>query len=267
MKGRVLAVALLVPSIALAVLAAQGQAPAPAPAPAKAPAKGQRVAGPPKPKRAVIVTGEDSFAGHVWKDTSAELKKILDNGKDFAEVTIQPDPNYIANDEFLGYDLAVFDFRNANPLPQEEKVEANLLKFLGQANRGLVVVHWADGAFPYWPEYTNIVGLSQQSVHDPRGPFTVKIVNTEHPITRGMKDYEADDELYWDTKIGNKTIVPLVVAHSKVHYADFPMAYELRYKNAWVFGTPMGHDVKSLQVPGTAELIRRGAAWTVGLLK
>ena len=38
---------------------------------------------PPAPKRAVIVTGENSFNGHVWKDTSAELKTILDAGKDF----------------------------------------------------------------------------------------------------------------------------------------------------------------------------------------
>lgn len=37
---------------------------------------------PPAPKRAVIVTGENSFNGHVWKETSAEIKSILDVGKD-----------------------------------------------------------------------------------------------------------------------------------------------------------------------------------------
>jgi type 1 glutamine amidotransferase len=226
----------------------------------------QRAGAPPRPKRAVIVTGENSFNGHVWKETSAELKNILDAGKDFAEVVIQPDPNFIASDEFLTYDVAVFDFRNANPLASEDKVEANLLKFLGQ-RKGLVTVHWADGAFPYWPEYLNIVGRAQQSVHDPRGPFTVKIVNTEHPITRGMSDYETDDELFWDTKEGNKTIVPLAVAHSKIHFADFPMAYELQYGQSHVFSTTMGHDVKALKVPGTAELIRRGTAWAANILR
>ena len=103
--------------------------------------------GPPRPKRAVIVTGENSYNGHVWKETSAELKNILDAGKDFAEVVIQPDPNFIASDEFLTYDVAIFDFRNQNPLAQEEKVEANLLKFLDRP-KGLVTVHWANGAFP-----------------------------------------------------------------------------------------------------------------------
>src|ERR1044071_3740060 len=65
------------------------------------------------------------------------LKTILDAGKDFAEVAIQPDPNFIASDEFLTYDVAIFDFRNQNPLPQEEKVEANLIKFVNQP-KGLV---------------------------------------------------------------------------------------------------------------------------------
>ena len=221
---------------------------------------------PPAAKRAVIVTGENSFNGHVWKDTSAEIKSILDAGKDFQEVVIQPDPNFIASDEFLTFDVAIFDFRNQNPLAQDEKVQANLLKFLGQP-KGLVTVHWANGAFPYWPEYVNIVGRAQQSVHDRRGPFTVKIVNPKHPVTKDMADYETDDELFWDTKIGNRTITHVAVATSNVHFADFPMALELQYGRSRVFNTTMGHDVKALRVPGTAELIRRGTAWAAGVLK
>jgi hypothetical protein len=63
---------------------------------------------PPAAKRAVIVTGENSFNGHVWKDTSAEIKSILDAGKDFQEVVIQPDPNFIASDEFLTLTTTTF---------------------------------------------------------------------------------------------------------------------------------------------------------------
>jgi type 1 glutamine amidotransferase len=226
----------------------------------------QRRGGPPRPKRAVIVTGENSYNGHVLKDTSAELKNILDAVKDFGEVVIQPDPNFIASEEFLTFDVAIFDFRNGKPLASEEQVEANLLKFLGQA-KGLVTVHWANGAFPYWPEFVNIVGRAQLSVHDPRGPFTVKIVNPEHPITKDMKNYETNDELFWDTQMGNRTITPVAVAESKIHHADFPMAFELQYNRARVFNTTMGHDVKALQVPGTAELVRRGTAWAAGILK
>ena len=254
MKLRLISTLLLLVVVA-AALAAQGQRTGGAPA---------KPAG---PKRAVIVTGENSFNGHVWKDTSAEIKNILDAGKDFGEVVIQADPNFIASAEFLTFDVAIFDFRNQDPLAQQDQVEANLLKFLGMANKGLVTVHWASGAFPFWPEFVNIVGRAQLSVHDRRGPFTVRIVNPGHPITRELKDFETNDELFWDTKIGNRTITPVAVATSNVHFADFPMALELQYNRARVFNTTLGHDVKALKVPGTAELIRRGTAWAAGILK
>jgi uncharacterized protein len=219
-----------------------------------------------KPLRAVIVTGENSFNGHVWKDTSAEVKKILDAGKEFAEVKIEPDPNFIANPAFLTYDVAVFDFRNAQPLASDAEVKANLLKFLDQG-KGIVTIHWANGAFPYWPEYINIVGRAQQSVHDPRQPFTVMIPNPNQAITRGMNDYQTDDELYWDTKDGDRPIAPVALAHSKVKDKDFPMALTVQYGKGRVFNTMLGHDVRALQVPGTGELIRRGAAWAAGAMK
>ena len=45
------------------------------------------------------------------------------------------------------------------------------------------------------------------------------------------------------------------------------MALTVQYGNGRVFMTPLGHDVKAIQIPGTAELIRRGAAWAAGVLK
>src|SRR6201995_464083 len=71
-----------------------------------------------RPIRVAIVTGEDTHPGHLWKDTSAELKTILEAGKpafDF-EVTIEDDPNFIASNDIFKYDVMLFDFRNAKPL-------------------------------------------------------------------------------------------------------------------------------------------------------
>jgi type 1 glutamine amidotransferase len=82
-----------------------------------------------------------------------------------------------------------------------------------------------------------------------------------------MAEYVTDDELFWDTKIGNRTITPVAAATSNVHFADFPRALELQYGRSRVFNTTMGHAVKALRVPGTAELIRRGTAWAAGVLK
>jgi type 1 glutamine amidotransferase len=214
------------------------------------------------PIRVNIVTGENSYKGHVWQETSAELRTILEADKRF-KVEVSPDPNRIADDQIFGFDALVLDFRNADPLAQDEKVRQNLVKFLEQG-KGIVTIHWADGAFPYWPEFVNIVGRAQQAKHDPRGPFTVKIADPNSPITRGMKDFETDDELYYDFKDGDRPIHVLATAHSKVLDKDSPMAITVDYGKGRVFNTPLGHDVKGLKVPEVGELIRRGTAWAAG---
>ncbi len=217
--------------------------------------------------RAVIVTGENSFSGHVWKETSVAVKSILDAGKGFSTVDVQNDPNFIGTEPFLAYDVAVFDFRNAKPLANDAAVQANILKFL-EMGKGLVTIHWANNAFPYWTEWTNIVGRSQVSRHDKRGPFTVRIVDPNNVVTKGMKDYETDDELYWDSKMGYRPTTTLAVARSNIHVNDdFAQAVTVQYGNGRVFMTQLGHDVKALNVPGTAELVRRGTAWAAGVLK
>ena len=215
-----------------------------------------------KTSKVVIVTGENSYSGHVWKETSAELKSILEEDKRL-QVSLEADPNFIAKDDFLKYDAAIFDFRNLKPLAEDEKVQANILKFLA-GGHGIVTIHWADGAFPYWPEYVNITGRAQQAKHDKRGPFKVKITDVKSPITKGMKDFETDDELYYDLKEGSNPITILATAHSNVMDKDYPMALTLQYGKGRVFNTPLGHDVKALKTPEVGELIRRGTAWAAG---
>ena len=60
------------------------------------------------------------------------------------------------------------------------------------------MLHFSCGAFSTWPGYADLAGRiwDRKNTHDPRGPFQVKIIDREHPITRGMDDFQADDELY-----------------------------------------------------------------------
>ena len=61
------------------------------------------------------------------KDTSARSKHPR-RRQGFPGGRIVADPNFIASDEFLTYDVAIL-FRNQNLLPQEEKVEAKSPRF------------------------------------------------------------------------------------------------------------------------------------------
>jgi uncharacterized protein len=212
---------------------------------------------PEKPATAVIVTGVD-WPGHIWKETAPALKDILEkNGRVHADIVETPD--FLASDKLFSYDLLVLHFKNYEPLRNEEKARQNLAKFV-RDGKGLVVVHYASGAFENWPEYRNLVGRTQKKKHDKRGPFTVKIVNHEHPVTRGMEDFQTDDELFIELE-GERPIEVLATARSQITGQDHPMAFVSLYGKGRVFHTTLGHDAKALRMPGTAELLRRGAAW------
>jgi type 1 glutamine amidotransferase len=102
-----------------------------------------------------------------------------------------------------------------------------------------------------------------KNTHDPRGPFTIRITNFDHVITRGMGDFQTDDELYIGL-VGERPVQLLATARSKLTGKDHPMAFAFAYGNGRVFHTPLGHDEKAIRVPGTADLIRRGCAWAAG---
>ena len=79
----------------------------------------------------------------------------------------------------------------------------------------------------------------------------------------GLEDFDTDDELYTCLDVN----CPLAVgaqAKSKVDKKNYPMAFTLSYGNSAVFHTVLGHDVKAIQQPGAAELMRRGTAWAAG---
>ena len=76
-----------------------------------------------------------------------------------------------------------------------------------------------------------------------------------------MPDFQADDELYI-CLTGERPVEILATAHSKITNKDHPMAFVSEYGKGRVFHTPLGHDVRAIEMPGVAELIRRGCLWT-----
>jgi type 1 glutamine amidotransferase len=215
-----------------------------------------------RPPRVLLVTGVDHPA-HNWQITAPAILDILAEDNQFT-VRIVEQPELLASEMIFDYDLAFLHFRNDKPLAREERVRKNLTRFVKQGG-GLVALHFACGAFGDWPEFRNLVGKiwDGKNTHDPRGPFTVRITKSDHVITRGMGDFQADDELYIGL-VGERPVQLLATARSKLTGKDHPMAFAFTYGNGRVFHTPLGHDEKAIRVPGTADLIRRGCAWAAG---
>jgi type 1 glutamine amidotransferase len=172
---------------------------------------------------ALIITGQNN---HNWKASNPILKQLLDQtGLFTSEIMITPEKGgdmTTFNPNFSKYDLVVLDY---NGDPWTAKTDSAFLKFVRKGG-GVVVYHAADNAFPDWKEYNKIIGLggwgnrNEKSgpyvyyrgneivrddtskgiggTHGARSEFSVRIRNSEHPITKGLPVnwLHGNDELY-----------------------------------------------------------------------
>ena len=174
------------------------------------------------------------------------------------------DLSFLGQPGLTRFDVVVLMFKNYQPIANEEQAWKNPAGFV-RSGKGLAVIHFASGAFPDRPEFRDFIGHAQQKKHDRRGPFTVKIMQAEHGITRGMANFETDDERFIDLA-GSRPVEVIATAKSNITGQDHPMAFVLTNDLGRVFHTTLGHDARALLVSGTGELIRRGTAWAAGQL-
>lgn len=212
--------------------------------------------------RVLSVTGIDSNA-HPWKERSAAVSRALDADKRFS-VRVVEDPDFLTRPEASQCDVLVLHFRDATPLAHAAEICENLDRLVREG-KGLVLIHGASGAFPNRADYRNLAGRTwgPKYGHDPRGPFTVRVIDRTHPITRGLSEFEADDELYFGLA-GERPVQVLVAAKSKKTGKEEPVAFVFSHGRGRVFSLVLGHDAKAIDMPGAAELLRRGCAWAAG---
>jgi len=222
-------------------------------------AQGQAVAG--QSIQALIVTGADL---HNWKATAPVVAQELEKDPRI-KTTVLQDPHALASTPLDKYDVIVLHFMNWKAPAPGEAARNDLKKFV-EDGKGLVLVHFACGAWQDWPEFKDLAGRvwdPKRRAHDPKGPFRVDIVNAKHPITKSLSAFETDDELY-TCLVGDRPVDVLATAKSKVDGKDYPMAFTFFCGKGRVFHCVLGHDVKALTNPPVAELFRRGAAWAAG---
>jgi uncharacterized protein len=228
-----------------------------------------RLSNPGAAKKVLIVTGLD-YPGHLWKETCPVLAAALAQDKRM-DVSVTEDARRLASPELADYDVIVLHYQN-HQIPAPPGALENLKRVV-EGGKGLVLVHFACGAFIDWPtkkvpaDFCAIAGRVWNPGfrgHDARGPFTVKIADRTHPIMQGLDDFETDDELYTCLD-GQVPIHVLATATSKVDKKDYPMAFVLNPGQGRAFHCVLGHDKKALELPAVGRLFRRGTAWAAGL--
>lgn len=216
--------------------------------------------------RILLVTGID-YPGHLWKQTAPALRDLLQKDSRLT-VRVVEDPHFLDSWAITNYDAIVLHWKNWEVPGPGQAARENLKRFVENGG-GLMLTHFACGAwYGEWPEFKNLAGRAwfgqEGRQHDPRGKFTIAIVDQAHPVTRGLASFQTDDELY-TCLTGDAPIHVLAQARSKVDGKEYPMAFVLNYGKGRVFHTTLGHDVTALTNNAVPELLRRGCAWAAGL--
>lgn len=214
------------------------------------------------PIRVLLVTGEDVPA-HDWRATTRQTRELL-TAPGEVEVRVSEDIGILESRSALEHaDVLVLNFRN-NPVKRDlsEEGRKNLLEF-ARRGKGIVVLHFALAAFHNWPEYQELLGLywkRKVSKHDPRGVFPVSVKDREHPITRGVEDFEIYDECAARLQVTRPHHV-LLESRAQLTGKLEPQAWTIEPPAGRIFCLALGHEVRSRQHPAFGQLLRQGVRW------
>ncbi len=106
-----------------------------------------------------------------------------------------------------------------------------------------------------------------QFVDHPGGirEFTVNIKDKEHPVTKGMRDFQMKSEQYYMHVDPSNHVLATTAFDGKHHPwiegCVMPAAWTRRWGRGKIFYTSLGHVAKDFEVPEALEITRRGLLW------
>ncbi len=169
-----------------------------------------------------------------------------------------------------GFDVIVMYDMVGKITPDQKKAFVALLK----QGIGLVSLHHNMGAHRDWPEFRKIIGgqfvfAPTQIDGEEHGKSTwahgqdlhCAIVDKEHPITKGLSDFDIHDETYGNYYTAPDAKVLMTTNNPK---NDPEIAWVKTYGNSRVFYLMLGHDNQAWKNPAFLEIVGRGIRWTAG---
>ena len=166
------------------------------------------------------------------------------------------------------YDVIVMYDMCPGITPDQQKAFVELLK----TGIGVVAMHHNIGAHQDWPEYRNIVGGKfftkpgeidgvkyKVSPWDHDQEMKVIVVDKNHPVTKGIEDFQIHDETYGGYWVSPEVKVLLKTDHPKNQPGQ--LAWVTRYGKSRVFYLMLGHDGKAYVNPAYRQIVHQGILW------
>jgi type 1 glutamine amidotransferase len=212
----------------------------------------------------LLLTGANN---HNWQETTAALRAIFAESPKFA-VTVVENPWDMKPADIEGYDLILNNWNTFGKDKREwtAEMKAAFLAWVRNGG-GFFVLHAGGSLFYDWEEFHTLVGGTWEkgTYHPHMQNFTVNIADKEHPVTRGLKDFETFDEPW--QKLSNRNPNRRVLASGVVSKENKgsgeaePFAFVTELGKGRCFNLVLGHDGKALNNAGCKALLLRGAEW------
>ena len=210
---------------------------------------------------------------HGYRRQAYLLQKLLEDTKQL-QVTISEDAAILETPALAKYDLIVAMADRRDPeFRFTEGQQKALIQFVHDG-KGLFSLHGFCCAEQHWrPEMRDMLGgvLSHVGTPDTKvkfGKYPLKIADSSHPITQGAKDFEHEDELYYELQTQGEPIKPLVSA--VYEGKEWPVLWTREFGKGKVCVSVFGHcgvQAKSkdpLEHEPFQRLVVRGVLWTAG---
>ena len=168
------------------------------------------------------------------------------------------------------YDVIVMYDMVPDIKPEQQKAFVELLK----TGIGVVSLHHNMGAHRNWDEFRKIIGgkfiFAPGEIDGKQYPksgwshdedLKVTVVDKDHPITKGVKDFAIQDETYNNYYTAPDVKVLLKTDHPK---NDPELAWVKDCGKSRVFYFMLGHDGKAWANPNFVKILTQGIRWAAG---
>jgi type 1 glutamine amidotransferase len=189
---------------------------------------------------------------HDWKNNTPILKAVLDATGDF-DVTFTEDLNDL-KERIRDFDIiAVY----TTGLTLTEQQEDGLCSFVDNGG-GFVGIHSASSSFNNSERYWEMLGgrLAQHQ----EGKFTAYVYDSDHPITKDLKDFEIEDDTYCHDYRRNAQMRSLIRMNRGQERQS--MAWVSYYGKGRVFYTGFDNDRRAWNNPDFQRLVVRAMYWS-----
>jgi type 1 glutamine amidotransferase len=139
------------------------------------------------------------------------------------------------------------------------------------SGKGVVALHHALAAYSHWDDYAELLGgryLFQPMVREGRSypassykhdvRFRIRVADPEHPVTRGVTDYEILDETYKDYWVA-PDVKPLLLTDEPTSTPVVGWA-KTNGLSRWVY-LQGGHDRNAWEHPAYRRLVEQAIRW------